>query len=291
MIRKETYLNDNCLTELRRIIESSEILKEDDQVIAIILMSVIISIAHLTHCIQLWPEPDEVGRQVLVVNTTATSAATTAPDTSTDITLQHTLRLLSFSIPLFFHLPPPPLPLPLTSPDLFCVHLSRRFLLLTRRALSLFPTGAGSGHGRSPYQLLHSQGFHRIFVVCSISFCPSFSHTIFCENDPVQIGTMAEVEACKDANGPPPPPSPLPTPHSFPFHFSSSPALPPQPLVSPHILFPLNQASAPSTTSCKTSSALSSQPLPSTFVLVSQPHLYLLVRGLPHSHLCQINPL
>ena len=32
MIRKEAFLNDNCLTELRRIIESSEILKEDDQV-------------------------------------------------------------------------------------------------------------------------------------------------------------------------------------------------------------------------------------------------------------------
>jgi hypothetical protein len=36
MIRKETYLNDNCLTELRRIIESSEILKEDDQVSPIV---------------------------------------------------------------------------------------------------------------------------------------------------------------------------------------------------------------------------------------------------------------
>ncbi len=32
MIRKEAFLNDNCLIELRRIIESSEILKEDDQV-------------------------------------------------------------------------------------------------------------------------------------------------------------------------------------------------------------------------------------------------------------------
>ncbi len=45
-IRKEMYLNDNCLTELRRIIESSGIMREDDN---------------------LWPEPDEVGRQELEV--------------------------------------------------------------------------------------------------------------------------------------------------------------------------------------------------------------------------------
>ncbi len=32
MIRKETFLNDNCLTELRRIITSSEIMMEDDNV-------------------------------------------------------------------------------------------------------------------------------------------------------------------------------------------------------------------------------------------------------------------
>jgi hypothetical protein len=36
MIRKEAFLNDNCLTELRRIIESSEILKEDDQVLRVL---------------------------------------------------------------------------------------------------------------------------------------------------------------------------------------------------------------------------------------------------------------
>ncbi len=46
MIRKETYLNDNCLTELRRIIESSEILKEDDQVIAIIVLP--LSASHIS---------------------------------------------------------------------------------------------------------------------------------------------------------------------------------------------------------------------------------------------------
>ena len=32
MIRKEAFLNENCLTELRRIIESSEIMREDDNV-------------------------------------------------------------------------------------------------------------------------------------------------------------------------------------------------------------------------------------------------------------------
>lgn len=46
MIRKEAYLNDNCLTELRRIIETSQIMREDDN---------------------LWPEPDENGRQELEV--------------------------------------------------------------------------------------------------------------------------------------------------------------------------------------------------------------------------------
>ncbi len=46
MIRKETYLNDNCLTELRRIIESSEILKEDDQVSPI--TSLILSASHIS---------------------------------------------------------------------------------------------------------------------------------------------------------------------------------------------------------------------------------------------------
>jgi hypothetical protein len=38
MIRKEAFLNDTCLTELRRIIEGSEILREDDQVLCIGLL-------------------------------------------------------------------------------------------------------------------------------------------------------------------------------------------------------------------------------------------------------------
>jgi hypothetical protein len=112
MIRKETYLNDNCLTELRRIIESSEILKEDDQVIAIILLSVIISIAHLTHCIQLWPEPDEVGRQVLVVNRRQHGQQ---PLLATRPLTSHCNTLFVFSLslsPSFFTASPPPPPPP-----------------------------------------------------------------------------------------------------------------------------------------------------------------------------------
>mmetsp|Transcript_53077 Transcript_53077/g.88126 ORF Transcript_53077/g.88126 Transcript_53077/m.88126 type:complete len:147 (-) Transcript_53077:314-754(-) len=42
MIRKEVYVNDTVLAELRRIIEESEIVREDDK-----------------H----WPEPDRNGRQ------------------------------------------------------------------------------------------------------------------------------------------------------------------------------------------------------------------------------------
>ena len=43
MIRKEAYVHKAVLEELQRIIEDSEILKEDDT---------------------LWPNPDRVGRQV-----------------------------------------------------------------------------------------------------------------------------------------------------------------------------------------------------------------------------------
>merc|ERR1712176_778255 len=47
MIRKEAYVNRCVLSELKRIIEDSEILKEDDN---------------------LWPRPDRVGRQELEVS-------------------------------------------------------------------------------------------------------------------------------------------------------------------------------------------------------------------------------
>eukprot|EP00455_Lapot_gusevi_P026733 TRINITY_DN2819_c0_g1_i3.p2 TRINITY_DN2819_c0_g1~~TRINITY_DN2819_c0_g1_i3.p2 ORF type:complete len:106 (-),score=29.75 TRINITY_DN2819_c0_g1_i3:181-498(-) len=46
MIRKEMYLNESVLRELRRIIEDTEITKEDDN---------------------LWPKPDRVGRQELEI--------------------------------------------------------------------------------------------------------------------------------------------------------------------------------------------------------------------------------
>merc|ERR1712048_156482 len=46
MIRKEAFVNRCVLQELKRIIEDSEILKEDDQ---------------------MWPRPDRVGRQELEV--------------------------------------------------------------------------------------------------------------------------------------------------------------------------------------------------------------------------------
>merc|ERR1712227_443956 len=46
MIRKEAYVNRCVLSELKRIIEDSEILREDDN---------------------LWPRPDRVGRQELEV--------------------------------------------------------------------------------------------------------------------------------------------------------------------------------------------------------------------------------
>jgi len=46
MIRKEVNVNEGVVKELRRIIEDSEILKEDDK---------------------LWPEPDRVGRQELEI--------------------------------------------------------------------------------------------------------------------------------------------------------------------------------------------------------------------------------
>jgi protein mago nashi len=46
MIRKEAFVNRCVLSELKRIIEDSEILKEDDN---------------------LWPRPDRVGRQELEV--------------------------------------------------------------------------------------------------------------------------------------------------------------------------------------------------------------------------------
>merc|ERR1711879_144412 len=48
MIRKECYVSDSVLKELRRIIDDSEILKEDDN---------------------LWPQPDQVGKQELEVVT------------------------------------------------------------------------------------------------------------------------------------------------------------------------------------------------------------------------------
>jgi len=43
MIRKEAYVHKAVLEELKRIIEDSEIMKEDDT---------------------MWPNPDRVGRQV-----------------------------------------------------------------------------------------------------------------------------------------------------------------------------------------------------------------------------------
>ena len=46
MIRKETYVNESVMAELKRIIEDSEVMKEDDSN---------------------WPEPDRVGRQELEV--------------------------------------------------------------------------------------------------------------------------------------------------------------------------------------------------------------------------------
>jgi len=46
MIRKEIYLNDAVLKELKRIIQDSEIMKEDDSQ---------------------WPSPDRVGRQELEI--------------------------------------------------------------------------------------------------------------------------------------------------------------------------------------------------------------------------------
>jgi len=46
MIRKEVYVSESVMRELKRIIEDSEILKEDDN---------------------LWPQPDRVGRQELEV--------------------------------------------------------------------------------------------------------------------------------------------------------------------------------------------------------------------------------
>eukprot|EP01121_Diplochlamys_sp_Union-15-3_P008026 TRINITY_DN2099_c0_g1_i1.p1 TRINITY_DN2099_c0_g1~~TRINITY_DN2099_c0_g1_i1.p1 ORF type:complete len:149 (+),score=27.06 TRINITY_DN2099_c0_g1_i1:44-490(+) len=46
MIRKEVYVNHCILTELKRIVEESEIMKEDDNV---------------------WPHPDKVGKQELEI--------------------------------------------------------------------------------------------------------------------------------------------------------------------------------------------------------------------------------
>ncbi len=46
MIRKETYVNESVMAELKRIIDDSEVMKEDDSN---------------------WPEPDRVGRQELEV--------------------------------------------------------------------------------------------------------------------------------------------------------------------------------------------------------------------------------
>ena len=49
MIRKEAYVPKSVMEELKRIIDDSEITKEDDA---------------------LWPPPDRVGRQVRVLATT-----------------------------------------------------------------------------------------------------------------------------------------------------------------------------------------------------------------------------
>jgi len=46
MIRKEVHVSESVLQELRRIIEDSEILREDDN---------------------LWPEPDRIGKQELEI--------------------------------------------------------------------------------------------------------------------------------------------------------------------------------------------------------------------------------
>jgi len=46
MIRKEVHVSDSVLQELKRIIEDSEILREDDS---------------------LWPEPDRIGKQELEI--------------------------------------------------------------------------------------------------------------------------------------------------------------------------------------------------------------------------------
>ncbi|KAI8810172.1 Mago nashi protein [Cladochytrium replicatum] len=46
MIRKEVYVSPGMLRELKRIIEDSDVMKEDDQ---------------------LWPQPDRVGRQELEI--------------------------------------------------------------------------------------------------------------------------------------------------------------------------------------------------------------------------------
>merc|ERR1712195_27736 len=46
MIRKEAYVSPSCLSELRRIVDDAEIMKENDA---------------------LWPAPDRVGRQELEI--------------------------------------------------------------------------------------------------------------------------------------------------------------------------------------------------------------------------------
>jgi protein mago nashi len=46
MIRKEAYVHRSVINELRRIVEDSEIMSEDDA---------------------LWPQPDRVGRQELEI--------------------------------------------------------------------------------------------------------------------------------------------------------------------------------------------------------------------------------
>ena len=46
MIRKEAYVHGAVMDELRRVIEDSEIMAEDDA---------------------LWPQPDRVGRQVNII--------------------------------------------------------------------------------------------------------------------------------------------------------------------------------------------------------------------------------
>ena len=46
MIRKEAYVHSAVMDELRRVIEDSEIMAEDDA---------------------LWPQPDRVGRQVKII--------------------------------------------------------------------------------------------------------------------------------------------------------------------------------------------------------------------------------